>query len=384
MTTLDWIKSTFIKMTKKTYPYGYEDDFVSEMSQLGVIPQGIQKDQWGNYFYKIGESRTIFTSHLDTACQDQVNVNHVIKDNMISTDGSSILGADDKAGATILFWMIRKNIPGLYYFFVGEECGCIGSGNASKYGSEFFKSYDRMISFDRRGTGSVITHQTATRTCSDGFASTLANELNKLGLSYKKDDTGIYTDSAEFVEVISECTNISVGYYNEHTKTESQDILHLSNLAEACTKINWENLPTLRDKTKKEYKSWSDDTESRKSRRYYQDMEWDVEPQERSRFKKTRRGGRGGRNEMPMPVFDSDIKGRKFLDDGMGGLEPFVDSKITTNGKYDPIKHIILSKEFTREEIDILRDQYLDMESESDKFYYSYLSSGFHDSENLK
>ena len=45
-----------------------------------------------------------------------------------------------------------------------------------------------MISFDRRGTGSVITHQTATRTCSDGFASTLANELNKLGLSYKKDE----------------------------------------------------------------------------------------------------------------------------------------------------------------------------------------------------
>lgn len=384
MTTLDWIKSTFIKMTKKTYPYGYEDYFVSEMSQLGVIPQGIQKDQWGNYFYKIGESRTIFTSHFDTACQDQVNVNHIVKDNMISTDGSSILGADDKAGAAILFWMIRKNIPGLYYFFVGEECGCIGSGNASKYGSEFFKSYDRMISFDRRGTGSVITHQTATRTCSDGFASTLANELNKLGLSYKKDDTGIYTDSAEFAEVISECTNISVGYYNEHTKSESQDILHLSNLAEACTKINWENLPTLRDKTKKEYKSWSVNTESRNSKRYCQDMDWDAEPQKRTRTKRTRRGGGGGRNEMPMPFLEGDSKGRKFLDDGMGGLEPFVDNKITIEGKYEPIKYIILNKEFDKEEIDILKDQYLDMESESDRFYYSYLSSGFHDSENLK
>jgi len=384
MTTLDWIKSTFIKMTKKTYPYGYEDDFVSEMVKEGVLPEGIQKDQWGNYFYKIGESRTVFASHFDTACQEQVSVNHIIKGDLITTDGSSILGADDKAGVTILIWMMRKNIPGLYYFFVGEECGCIGSGNASKYGTETFKSYDRMISFDRRGTESVITHQTATRTASDGFASTLANELNKWGLSYKKDDTGIYTDSAEFVDVISECTNISVGYYNEHTKTESQDILHLSKVAEACVKINWENLPTLRDKTKKEYKSWSYNTQSGNSKRYYNDMEWDDDIQKRTRRKRTRRSGEGGWNNAPMPMFENDSKGRKFLDNGMGGLTPFRDDvKITFEGKYDPIKHIILSREFTQSEMEILKDQYFDMDDQNDRFYYEYLYSN-QDLKNLK
>ena len=39
----------------------------------------------------------------------------------------TILGADDKAGMVILLYMIEKKIPGLYYFFIGEEVGCIGS-----------------------------------------------------------------------------------------------------------------------------------------------------------------------------------------------------------------------------------------------------------------
>jgi hypothetical protein len=46
---------------------------------------------------------------------------------MISTDGTTTLGADD-TGVSVLIWMMKHNIPGLYYFFIGEEVGCIGSG----------------------------------------------------------------------------------------------------------------------------------------------------------------------------------------------------------------------------------------------------------------
>jgi len=38
------------------------------------------------------------------------------------------------------------------------------------------------------------------------------------------DDGGVYTDSAEFVDIIEECTNLSVGYFSEHTTSEKQDI----------------------------------------------------------------------------------------------------------------------------------------------------------------
>ena len=104
---------------------------------------------------------------------------------------------------------------------------------------KFKGNYDRIISFDRRGTSSIITHQSGTRTCSNEFAFELSKQLNQSGLLYKKDDTGVYTDSAEFVSVIPECTNIAVGYYQEHTFSEHQDIIHLIKLAKACLNVQW-------------------------------------------------------------------------------------------------------------------------------------------------
>jgi hypothetical protein len=243
------IRRKFLKLTKRTYPYGFEDQLASH------LPQGYFKDRHGNYYYKIGESKTAFTCHLDTACKSQVFVNHKIDKNIISTDGKSILGADDKAGMTILLYMIEKRVPGLYCFFIGEEVGCIGSGKACD--DPVWQYYDRMISFDRRGTKSVITFQSSKRCCSEEFATELSNELNKFGMSMAPDDSGVYTDSAEFVHRIPECTNISVGYYKEHTHFEHQDIDHLIKLAVAVTKVNWDNLPVKRDHTKVEYKSYS-------------------------------------------------------------------------------------------------------------------------------
>ena len=59
------------------------------------------------------------------------------------------------------------------------------------------------------------------------------------------DQGGVWTDSAEFVDVIPECTNISVGYYREHSNEEYQDIDYLESLCEVVTKVNWESLPTV-------------------------------------------------------------------------------------------------------------------------------------------
>ena len=73
------------------------------------------------------------------------------------------------------------------------------------------------------------------------------------------------TDSVQFIKIYSECTNISVGYQNEHTFSELQDIDHLEKLAVACTKVDWNSLPVERDPSKVEYRSygggwdWEDD-----------------------------------------------------------------------------------------------------------------------------
>lgn len=247
------IKEKFLELTSRTYPHGTEREL------FHLLGDGLKEDEFGNLFIKIGESTVMFTSHLDTATSALSEVTHVFEENIIKTDGKSILGADDKAGVTIMLYMIENKVPGLYYFFLGEEVGCIGSKKlANKLKDEKIEGIDKVVSFDRRGTKSVITYQSGQRCASDKFGEALSNELNRVDdtFSYKTDDTGVLTDSVQFIKVYPECTNISVGYQSEHTFSESQDIEHLEKLAEACIKVDWESLPVERDPSKTEYKSY--------------------------------------------------------------------------------------------------------------------------------
>ena len=395
------ILETFLRLTSRTYPHGTEDELVESMIEQGIFPVDLQKDVHGNYFYKIGESRTIFASHLDTVSKESTTVTHTFDDYMIGTDGKTTLGADDKAGVTVMLHLMKNNIPGLYYFFIGEEVGCIGSGLASSMSIKDFKGkYDRIISFDRRGTDSVITYQSSTRCCSDDFADALAKQLNLSGMKYKKDEGGVYTDSAEFTDIIPECTNISVGYYKEHTVNETQDIQHLEDLSMACLLVDWEKLPTKRDMTKKEYKSYSytnygsgykSTTYKPKSndwrRRDYgyhddwydqgpqddapidnsvDDLDWEIEY---GKFKKSRR---------------SNKKGKSYIDNG-SGLEPYSDrtnisyksSTLSNVGNdrnyYDNLIDKIVKDDLSKEDLEVIKDQYLDMTTENDRAFYKYL-----------
>lgn len=245
------IRRKFLQLTSYTYPYGKEGFLKC------YLPKGYKTDQFGNFFIEIGQSTTMFTCHLDTASFNQEKVKHVQTGNMITSDGTTILGADDKAGMTILLYMIEKQIPGLYYFFLGEEVGCIGSGKLSGEWekTEFASRIKKVVSFDRRGTHSIITHQLGSRCCSEEFATELAIRLNTSGggLKMKLDDTGIFTDSAKFISIVPECTNISVGYYNEHTTRESQDIEFLQRLCKSVCQIDWETLPVVRNPEDSDY-----------------------------------------------------------------------------------------------------------------------------------
>jgi hypothetical protein len=250
------ITKTFLKLTSRTYPHGTEGELFPYL--YSEIP-GLQVDEFGNLFVKVGESDVMFTSHLDTATSANTEVNHVFDKNIIKTDGKSILGADDKAGVTVMMYMIKNNVPGLYYFFLGEEVGCIGSKKVAAVQKENkIEGINKVISFDRRNTKSIITYQSSQRCASDTFGKALADQLNKADstFEYDIDPTGVLTDSVQFIKIYPECTNISVGYQSEHTFSESQDIEHLKKLAVACTKVNWNDLPVERDPSKVEYRSY--------------------------------------------------------------------------------------------------------------------------------
>jgi hypothetical protein len=256
------VKEKFIELTSETYPHGHEHELIK------LLPDFLKEDQFGNLYHQIGDSpSTMFTCHLDTASYEKVKVKHVVKERMIMTDGSSILGADDKAGVVVLLFMMEKNVPGLYYFFLGEERGCIGSRKiASVHEKSPIDHINKVVSFDRRGYDSVITHQLSGRSCSYNFALDLSNKLNDISkdlfetpFKYSPDSTGIYTDSAQFISIYAECTNISVGYHNEHTRSESQNIDHLEKLCFVVTQIDWDKINTYRDPKKNSYYDYDED-----------------------------------------------------------------------------------------------------------------------------
>lgn len=242
------VRNTFISLVTKTYPHGHESELLNFLPKLNI-------DIAGNYYKIIGNDNpnTMFCCHLDTADRKQSDVKlysqNLNDEDFILTDGKTILGSDDKAGTAVMLYMIEKNIPGLYYFFIGEERGGIGSTLLSiSYDKvDYLNNIKRCIAFDRRDVKSVITHQLRRQCCSDAFGNALCSEYNKYGINLSLDRTGVYTDSASFIDNIPECTNISVGYYSEHTTREKINITYLEKLAKASVKVNWDSLPVNRN-----------------------------------------------------------------------------------------------------------------------------------------
>ena len=374
MKVKDFVFETFLRLTSKTCPHGYEERFMSEFGNL--FPKGLQTDEWGNYFIKVGNSRTIFAAHIDTVSKEYQKVTHVIANGVVSTSGQTTLGADDKAGVTVMLWMIQNNVPGLYYFFIGEEVGCIGSGKASQLG-KFKGDYDKIISFDRRGTNSVITHQSSTRCCSQEFGQALAKELTFFGMDYETDDGGVYTDSAEFMDIIPECTNISVGYYKEHTFTEYQDINHLTLLAETCVKIDWESLPVKRDPSVKEYKDWSTGSWSRRGNKSYSyHDDWYDKP------KKKRKRTRRSSNSRKYYSYSDDLHELEDIDMYLQSESDYF-TESDNQFKYDWLISKFADSELTLDELSIVKEQYLNPESDYDRYFFEYLLEQYHEKNGL-
>lgn len=186
----------------------------------------------GVYYIIIGEPKVIYTAHYDTAGDSETEL--VSKEHMphiIMNRNKGILGADDKSGLTVISFMIEHNVPGLYLFFGDEESGASQSRDWAE--SDFYTRYKlpigsivSAIAFDRKGYGDVIQTQRSKQCCSMQYAETLSTILSMGGFHYRPAD-GVYTDTANMIYKIPECTNLSIGYFSQHTDFETQDMLFL-------------------------------------------------------------------------------------------------------------------------------------------------------------
>lgn len=204
-------------------------------------------DVHGNYIKVIGDRPNIaFTAHTDTVHKFEGIQTLTIEDDIVTTMNGSCLGADCTTGLWLMAGMIEAGVEGVYVAHAAEEIGGIGSTKLVADRPAWLIEIDAVISFDRFGTNSVITHQGGRRTASDTFAISLADALD---LSFKPDNYGTYTDSLEYADVVPECTNISVGYYDQHTSSESQDLYFAQVLLERLIAARWDTLAISRDPT---------------------------------------------------------------------------------------------------------------------------------------
>ena len=131
-------------------------------------------------------------------------------------DTTKVLGADDRAGVAIMLEMLMEcNTNYIYGFFWDEESGGKGSDFLAKY-TDCLDTLEisSFISLDRKGTNEVATY---------GY-----DNEDLIALFTNRgyiEQQGSFTDCVNLAEATGiACVNLSVGYFNEHTSHELQDM----------------------------------------------------------------------------------------------------------------------------------------------------------------
>jgi hypothetical protein len=224
-----------------------EATFVAQ--KIATLP-GIKTDGYGNYHLQVGDEDPIvmWSCHTDTVTRfsGRQNVKWVEKGilGLNNPKPGQCLGADDGAGLWMMLEMIKAGKPGYYVFHRDEEVGGLGSSYLQQNPQYFPPTLKIAIAFDRAGTKDVITHQAFSRCCSTEFAESLAAQL---GMGYVPDDTGVFTDTANYTTLIAECTNLSVGYEHQHGIRETLDVEHIQKLLKVILELDVSKLTIKRD-----------------------------------------------------------------------------------------------------------------------------------------
>lgn len=272
------------KIPNSKYSVGFYQGMLRYMRPQGSVTQQIFCDKYlkpvfgdpdihGNYSIKVGDSpEVVFTSHHDTVHKydglqdtalywhnDEMYIN--LSKNEKDKGRATCLGADCTTGIFIMLCMIEADIPGLYVVHSAEEVGGHGSTRFVDDNEKYLKDYSYVISFDRYGQSEIITHQ-GFQTASKDFALSLNGIL---GGGFVPSSGGLFTDSANYVDVVKDCTNIAVGYSFHHTKNEKQNVTFMFKLIEKLLKADWSKLysgefepyvPTFYNRGKGYYDDW--------------------------------------------------------------------------------------------------------------------------------
>lgn len=130
------ILQTFLKLARISSPSGHEEQvaaaITAHLANLGVA---CENDEHGNLLARVpgvGEP-LLLTAHMDTVVPCD-HVQPVVRDGVVYSDGSTILGGDDKAGVAIILEVVEALLrdgvahrPLELLFTVREEIGLEGA-----------------------------------------------------------------------------------------------------------------------------------------------------------------------------------------------------------------------------------------------------------------
>lgn len=182
----------------------------------------------------------MFEAETESPCMDSVSTA------VLQRKDEAILGADDRAGVFIILneWINKGNKIN-FILTSDEEIGAIGASELeeSTVFTEKCTSHrvSAFIEFDRKGYSDIIEY------CS----SDLTNEIMRILPTYKS-AMGVFTDLDKIGSVVSG-VNLSVGYFNAHSKSEFLDLGHLEYLVGKISDIE----EGLKDKVFDKYVPYS-------------------------------------------------------------------------------------------------------------------------------
>jgi hypothetical protein len=201
-------------------------------------------DNYGNRILLCEGSKVMISCHTDSVHRMEGKQSVSISRGVVSLSDatSNCLGADDAAGIYAALRMIESGVKATFVFHRDEESGGNGSQWLADNYPEWIGSFDICLALDRRGTEDVIVTQGYGECASDEFAWGLSDQL---GMGHSPAD-GIFTDSANYAGLIPECSNLSIGYQHEHSRSETLNLNYLESVICRLIAVKWEEITIAR------------------------------------------------------------------------------------------------------------------------------------------
>ena len=202
--------------------------YIKEVFNLNGITY--YEDSYGNIYNLDLKDVPLLSAHMDTVMRDadERMSQFIFPDDTGLIVNGSIIGGDDKCGIYIIMRILLSNKKVNFVFSKDEEIGCIGI-------QEFFGNPENVekvkenclycLVLDRNGNSDIICTKNDYGT--KEFEDSLIEVSKNHDLMYKS-ATGTFSDADYTSEFIS-TANLSVGYFNAHSKNEMIELLSLEN-----------------------------------------------------------------------------------------------------------------------------------------------------------